>query len=157
MESERLYKEARRKALRSLTYRGRSAAELTAFLVGKGYEEEIVARVLEEMARLRYVDDHRLAREIIGRRLQQGYGPIRIGRELVNKGFDKHLIEQLLPVLYPREEEHSQAARCLEKKVKREGKPENHRQLGRWVNFLRRRGFSEQVIAGALEDILLNF
>ncbi len=154
MEPEQLYKEARRKALRALTYRGRSAAELTAYLTEQGYGEEVTARVLEEMTRLRYVDDQSLARELIGRRLRRGYGPVRIRRELAGKGFDKRLIEQLLPLLYPQEEERSQADRWLDKKEEREGRPENNRQIGRWVSFLRRRGFSEQAIAGAIKKYI---
>ncbi len=151
MESEKLYREARRKALGALTYRGRSAAELIAYLTGKGYSDEIATRVLKEMTRLRYVDDEALAREVIERRLRQGYGPFRIRRELFDKGFAKNLIEQLLTVLYPWEEECFQAARWLDKKEKREGRPENNRQIGRWASFLRRRGFGETAIGRAIK------
>ncbi|NMA92945.1 MAG: hypothetical protein GX973_07510, partial [Firmicutes bacterium] len=63
------------------------------------------------------------------------------------------LVEQLLPELYPREEECRQAAGWLEKKRRQEGEPEGQRQVGRWAAFLRRRGFSEQVILGLLEEL----
>lgn len=152
-EEEQQYRKARLKAIRALTYRGRSAAELVGYLVERGYGKGIARRVLEEMIRLKYVDDQKLARELIRGRLRRGYGPHRIRRELMSKGFEPCLVEQLLPELYPREEECRQAAGWLKKKRRQEGEPEGQRQVGRWAAFLRRRGFSEQVILGLLEEL----
>ena len=154
MEPDQLYKEARRKALRALTYRGRSAAELTAYLKDKGYDEKIADRVVEEMISLHYVDDPSLARDLVEQRLRRGYGPVRIRLEMKQKGFDKNLIEKLLILHYPQDMEYNLAAVLLEKKEEREGSPEGPRQIYRWANFLRRRGFSEQAVARAVKKYL---
>ena len=68
-------------ALRLLTVRDRSEAELGERLRLKGHDEEAIASVLERCLRLGYLDDRRFARERARALLRQGRA---VGRRLLD-------------------------------------------------------------------------
>jgi regulatory protein len=75
--------------------------------------------------------------------VEKGYGPVRIGRELREKGVEPELIEELLAA--PALDWLERAARVREKKFGR-GKATNYREQARQARFLQYRGFSSEQI-----------
>ena len=70
---------------RALAQRDRSRAELIARL-GSAAPAEIVAEVVADLERMGYVDDARLAASLAARRLEAGWGSLRIAADLQRLG-----------------------------------------------------------------------
>jgi len=83
-------------ALRCLTRREHGAAELKNKLLQKGYSSQESDEALASCQRLHYQSDERYTELVCRTRISQGYGPIRIQQELLSKGIDSALVEQVL-------------------------------------------------------------
>jgi SOS response regulatory protein OraA/RecX len=83
MEDE---KEARRKALRALSMRAHFPRELVRKLVGKGIEEVVAKRVVDELVKERR-DAFQDVRQFVARRREAGKSSKRIAQLLFQKGF----------------------------------------------------------------------
>ncbi len=85
---------AREYALRLLGLSDRSVEELACKLRARGFAEDVVRDVLDEMKSLGYLDDERCARHFAEvRATERGLGPARIRAELERRGFSRELAE----------------------------------------------------------------
>lgn len=105
-------KYARERALRLLTYRERSAAEMRARLLEDGYPEAVASDVVDALQRTGLLDDERFAR-MMARVLTQvrGMGRARALRELISKGVDAGLARACLDEALPPDAELEAAAK----------------------------------------------
>jgi regulatory protein len=87
---------ARERALRLLGYRERSVAELTRKLAEDGYSGRTVTAVVDRMVELGLVDDMRFARLWARGRVNAGYGPRRVLRELKERGLSPEVIDDAM-------------------------------------------------------------
>ncbi len=142
--------EALKRALKFLGYRARSEAEVRTKLTQLGFANKITEATLAKLRSLNFLSDETFARSwALGRVEGRGYGPLRIGRELSQKGIAKSLIVQILRESFNEEEVKERAKKLLEKRFK--GKDLGDRKiLHRAVNFLQRRGYRDSVIAEVL-------
>ena len=76
----------RAKALELLARREHSRLELRQKLIRRGYPSERVEPVLEQLAEERLLDENRYAELYACARADKGYGPLRIDRELRERG-----------------------------------------------------------------------
>ncbi|GGE24839.1 regulatory protein RecX [Marinithermofilum abyssi] len=140
----------RQAALRYIGHRPRTTEEVRRYLLGKGYEGEPVAEILQEMQRLNYLDDRRFAREWVeSRSTSKGYGPRLLRQELEQKGVSGQYIEEALDEL-DQEEERRLAEQAAEKRYRRLSNqpwPVVERRLG---HFLLRRGFPQPLVMDIL-------
>lgn len=83
--------EAREAALRLLARREHSAMELKTKLVGKGWPEDHVDRVIPALAEAGLQSDTRFAESFARQRAGRFYGPRRIVAELAQRGIDTGL------------------------------------------------------------------
>lgn len=126
-------------ALRFLSYREYSRAELRQKLCRKGYSEAAVEQVVEDLVKQGWQSDGRFAEMLARSRAEKGYGPCRIAQELRQHGIDSDVgVENgpdwnaLIQKIY----------------VKRYGEtiPDSLEERAARERFLRRRGFeSEQI------------
>jgi regulatory protein len=138
--------EALQSALRYLSYRARSEAELLAHLSRKGYSAAAREKALEKLRSLNYINDESFARSwALSRAAGRNYGPKRIERELTAKGVGQPLIRDVIGSTFAHGDEEKNAKNLLDKKFKginlRDPKA-----LRRASAFLARRGYSSQVI-----------
>jgi len=84
--------------LRLLARRDHSTQELRAKLGRKTNSTEVLERALSDFKRLGYLDDSRFARMVIASRHRQGYGPLRIRKELGSKGVSAKCPEIVLAI-----------------------------------------------------------
>lgn len=77
---------ARESALRALSRREHSAAELRHKLAQRGHEPESIAAVVAQLAEAGWQSDPRYAEMLVRNRVEQGYGPLRIRAELSAAG-----------------------------------------------------------------------
>ncbi|TYL48674.1 regulatory protein RecX [Marinomonas sp. IMCC 4694] len=85
-------------ALSFLSYREHGTKELATKLKNKGYPEEDIAKTLERLQDMNYLNDQRFADIFVRSRISKPLGVIRIMQELGQKGINsdiaKHAIEE---------------------------------------------------------------
>lgn len=89
----------RTKALELLARREHSRLELRQKLIQRGYPSERIEPVLEQLAEERLLDENRYAELYACARADKGYGPLRIARELRERGVPDALVAATLAML----------------------------------------------------------
>ena len=143
--------EALKRAYKFLSYRPRSEAEVRTKLGQLGFPQKSVDTTLEKLRSLSLLNDEAFARGWArGRAEGRGYGPLRIERELRQKGIAKSVIGQIVQETFGPQEEKERARALLKKRFR--GKDLGDRKvLHRAVGFLQRRGYRNAVIAEVLK------
>src|SRR3989304_3340299 len=89
--------EALQRAFKFLSYRPRSEAEVRTKLNQLGFPRKSVDTTLEKLRTLSLLNDEAFARDWArGRAEGRGYGPLRIERELRQKGIEKSDIQEVV-------------------------------------------------------------
>ncbi len=141
-----------RRALRLLTIRPRSRAELAARLL-QDAPTEVVHRTLDRLQAEGLLDDERFARLwATSRRVVHRFGAARIRRELLQKGVDRETAEKVLRELDPADEV-ALAEEAARRRLKRYAGLDRTTAVRRLFAFLVRRGFSTSTILRALGGI----
>ena len=146
--------EALKRALRFLSYRARSEAEVRSKLARSGFPQRVIEATLSRLRSLKLVNDETFARSWAQTRAEnRGYGPLRIKRELGQKGISQSLIGRVLQETFNQEEEKQRARKLLERRFRGEDLSDL-KILRRAVDFLRRRGYRDSVIGEVVKQPL---
>lgn len=140
---------ARERALRLLSYKERSEAEITRRLTDDGYPEEVAEGVVASLAETGLLDDRRFA-EVYARTLVrvQGFGRARAHRAMTKRGIPDDLASAALELHAPLNHEADRALSAASRLLKTGDTPE--RLAGRLV----RRGFStSHALAAARQTV----
>ncbi len=142
--------EALKCAFRFLGYRARSEEEVWVKLAQMGFSEKSIKAALERLRVLNILNDEDFARGwALGRAKGREYGPLRIEKELRQKGISRSLIRPILEEAFAEQGEKERARRLLGKKFK--GKDLSDRKVvGRAIASLQRFGYRNTVIAELL-------
>lgn len=89
----------RAKGLELLARREHSRLELRQKLIQRGYPAEAVATALEQLVAERLLDERRYAEIYASSRADKGYGPLRIARELRERGIPDELTNAVIAAL----------------------------------------------------------
>lgn len=87
---------ARAKALELLARREHSRLELRQKLIQRGFPSDHIEPVLDQLMEERLLDEARFAEIYACSRADKGYGPLRIGRELRERGVAQALVDTVL-------------------------------------------------------------
>ena len=146
--------EAFNRAVKFLSYQARSEAEVRAKLAQRGFPRGTVEGTLHKLRSLNLLNDGNFARARALSRVEgRGYGPLRVERELRQKGIAPSLIAEILDETLNRQQGKERAKQLLEKRFR-------GRDLGdakvfrRAAAFLQRRGYRDSVIAEILKQPL---
>lgn len=137
-------------AVRLLARREHSAWELTTKLLKKSYSAEEIQGALQECQRLGLQSESRFVESVLRTRIAQGYGPLKIRRELQNLQVDENLINDTLQ--YEQDNWQACAKRVWEKKYKNHG-DFSYMGLQKQKQFLLYRGFASDTITALFKDI----
>lgn len=138
-------------AIRLLSYRPRSRAELQQRLTQKGYAVQTVEEALGRLERSGLVDDSAFARYWVENRAQGSpRGQPFLHRELAQKGIDRQVIDQALADY----DEEAAAAQVAEKIARRLHGFDPAIVRRRLVDALKRRGFAYDVIEPLIARML---
>ena len=151
MPDPEAFKKAKNQALKYLSYRDRSKWEITQYLEKKQHSHLVIQQTLEYLESLDYVDDQRFA-------LQWGQFNInkkKLGRnrlylELLNKGIDREILENIMSTLYENNPEIELAKECASKKWESLKGVEAKKKKRRLFQYLKRKGFSADIIYQSL-------
>lgn len=151
-EARRRAKEA---ALRWLSQRARSRAEIRRGLERKGYAGEVVEAVLSELEQLDLVDDRQFTRAWVeARTMSRPMGSRRIVHELRQKGVAPEVIEAALQERATPEGELLLARVAARQAIRRLRDEEPAALRRKLAAALSRRGFSWSVVSQAIEELL---
>lgn len=147
-------KRAKNTAYRYLTIRPRSRKELADKLQDKEFSDQIIAAVLEHVARLGYLDDGKFAAQWAASRIRsRGFGRRRLEQELRLKGIGRDIIKETLNTLFEEAPEAATARKEAEKKLRTLTRFEPEVRRRRLAGFLERRGFSSDIIRTILHIV----
>ena len=136
-----------------LARREHSVKELTAKLVSRGIGSELIESVISRLIEERLQSDERFAEVYLRQRSLKGYGPVRIGVELRERGIDDSLISAQFRQAVDEGEIDwfERAAAAYAKKYG--GRPiEDIKERAKRMRFMQYRGFSHEQIATAIES-----
>ena len=141
-------KSALEKATELLSRQEQSSAFLRRKLLARNYDAAEVDEALAKLKKYNYLDDAETCQRQFEIFYSEGKLSVRqIIIKLIQRGFDKNFIEQLIP---EDSDEHERlvAGKWLEKKFTR---GENFDRAKAW-QFLATRGFDSEIISSAIED-----
>ena len=152
MKAQEERERVRTAALRLLRYRDRSIAEMRQRLRRKGFDPEVIADEIEQLIRERLLDDERFTGVWIRHKLNISHKGKRLVRaELAAKGIGAELFARVW------EEHVEQERRSAETWAKAKAEDYNlldsFERRGRIRQGLYRRGYSQEAIEEALEEI----
>jgi regulatory protein len=130
-----------------LARREHGRAELTAKLIQKGYDEELVGGLVATLAAEGLVSDERFVEALVSARRQRGYGPLRIRQEMKDKGVAEELIDRWVDP-----GDRDWIAQLQRVRVKKFGTmiPREYAERARQARFLQHRGFAAEQIRRVL-------
>ena len=133
---------ARAAALDALSRRDHSSEELRGKLLGKGYDAELVAELINQLRAEKFLDDGRYLENFVAYHAGRGQGPNRVRENLRHLGLPGAEIDATLAA-YP--DWLTQLKRAREKKFGT-SVPTNYADRQRQAQFLAYRGFSSAQI-----------
>ncbi len=141
-------------ALRLLTSRDHSCAELAQKLKKRGFGDQDIKLAINECIRLNYLDDERFSLTFLQQLVRKGYGPKQIQQRMRSKGISDAMIEEVLSHNFPESEQVETCRMTANKKlssvtfVAKSGE-----RNVRLYRFLYGRGFNPEVIRQVLDQI----
>ncbi len=144
--------DARNAALKYLSYRDRSTAEVRNKLREKNFEASEVDSAIDYLVRAGYLNDDRFADSLVNSRIRnKSWGPARISAELFSKGVSKETIRKVLPT---GETVERTAAEAFLKWLRKKGltPPLDVKESARAFRFLKGLGYPSYVIISVLGE-----
>jgi len=134
--------QAKDACLRLLTDRARSRSELETKLSGRGFEPEIITKVLDRLQEIGLIDDADFANQWVhSRHTYSGKGKRALAVELRLKGIDQDVASEALSQIDP-EDERERAAELVRRKLKNKPIDDRDKVTRRMVSMLARKGYS---------------
>ncbi len=130
-----------------LARREHSRSELHDKLLKKGCDEAIATETVNRLEQERLVSDDRFMESLIRARRNRGYGPLRIQKELQEKGVTAEAIERWLDVSG---REWLEDIRRVQRKKFGARLPKSYPERARQARFLQYRGFTYDQIQKVL-------
>ncbi len=155
IEADEEYVDAKQAALDYLAYKPRTEQEVRRKLQKQDVSRLVIDDVIARLYELEYLDDESYAHDYAHNRFSsKKYGPVRIRRELEERGVDRHLAETAVDELFADKDATAAAWEHAEKRWPRladEDDPRRRRQ--KLYRYLRRRGFTSDTIRPILDEL----
>lgn len=140
--------EARQIALKMLARREHSRCEIYNKILKKGCAEAIAAETVRQLEAERLLSDDRFMESLIQTRRNRGYGPLRIQKELQEKGVAPEAITHWLDAT---SRDWVDDIRRVQRKKFGARLPKNYTERARQARFLQYRGFTYDQIQQLLD------
>ena len=155
LERDEQYVDAKQAALDYLAYKPRTEEEVRRKLRQEDVPSPVIEDVIARLYELEYLDDEAYAHDYAHNRFSsKKYGPVRIRRELTERGVDRHLAEAAVNELFADEDATAAAWTHAEKRWPRlAGEDDPRRRRQKMYRYLRRRGFTSNTIRPILDEL----
>src|SRR5215212_4881011 len=152
-------KKARRRtfdrAIRLLTFKWRSIAELRERLLEKNWtNEEIVDDVIAKLEEYGYLNDEQFAKDFAASKIRQKPQGKRVLRQkLALKKVPKETVDAALEKVFEETPEAGLVEQAIKKRLRLKGKPETREDTKKFYDFLLRQGFSYDLVSSKMREI----
>ena len=156
--AQSVYEKTMQRALRLLSYKPRTVAELRERLREKEWaEEEAVEQVIARLRELNDLNDEEYAANFAATRLQmKPLGRSRLRRDLQRKKLSSPTIEQAVSDAYAEKPEEGLIDEALEKRIRLKGPPATREESAKLIAYLLRRGFSYDLVLQKVNEAQRN-
>jgi regulatory protein len=137
---------ARQAALRLLTGRARTRAELVARLGQRGFTDAAVDEALGRLEAVGLIDDAALAASYAEARAERGLHPSVVAAELRDRGVDADLAERAAAAAAPAAEQAERCEAVAASRLARLGGLDRATRARRLAGFLQRRGYPTDLV-----------
>lgn len=146
---------AKQTAFAYLAGRPRTEQEVRRRLQRKDFDEDAVEHAVERLYALHYLDDAAYARSFARERFQsKGYGPQRIRSDLMRRGVDRHLIDEVLATLRDEEDLVAEARAQAERRWPRLAcEPDPRKRKKKLADYLLRRGYTYETVFRVVDEV----
>jgi SOS response regulatory protein OraA/RecX len=141
-------------ALRLLTTRARTRAELRQRLEDRGFEAAAVAESLDRLERVGLVDDLALAETVAEGRAERGLDAPAIAAELRDRGVDPALAERAAQAAVPAEDRADRCRQVAQARLAQLAGLPAPTQLRRLATYLARRGYPPELAETVARDLV---
>lgn len=154
IERDEQYVQAKQRALDYLAHKPRTEEEVRRKLRRQDAPEAVIEDVVARLYELSYLDDEAYAEDYVRNRFaSKKYGPVRIRRELVERGVDRHTADAAVDDLFAEKDVRAAARTHAEKRWDRLSDEEPRRRKQKVYRYLRRRGFTSDTINPLLDEL----
>jgi regulatory protein len=154
VERDDQYVRAKQRALDYLAHKPRTEEEVRRKLRRQDAPESIIEDVVARLYELSYLDDEAYADDYVRNRFaSKKYGPVRIRRELVKRGVDRHAAEAAVDAFFDETDARAAAREHAEKRWSRLADEDPRRRRQKLYRYLRRRGFTSDTINPLLDEL----
>ena len=143
------------RAIRLLSYKWRSIAELRERLLEKNWtNDEIVDDVIAKLEEYGYLNDEQFAKDFAASKIRQKPQGKRVLRQkLAFKKIPKETAETALEKVFEETPEADLVEAAIKKRVRLKGKPETREDTKKFYDFLLRQGFSYDLVSSKMREI----
>lgn len=154
MSSQRDYDKVMARALKLLSVKSRTVAELRERLLERAVSEAVVDEVLARLQEWGYLNDEQFAADYSASRLQlKPLGRRRLARELEQKQVPELIIETALDQAYERADEESLIDQAIQKRLRSRGYPRHRQDAKSLFDYLVRLGFDYELVRRKVRDV----
>ena len=155
LERDEQYVDAKQAALDYLAYKPRTEEEVRRKLGQEDVPSPVIEDVIARLYELEYLDDEAYAHDYAHNRFSsKKYGPVRIRRELTERGVDRRLADAAVDELFAEVDVTAAAWTHAEKRWPRlAGEDDPRRRRQKMYRYLRRRGFTSNTIRPILDEL----
>ncbi len=147
MDEESKTKEALNAAYHILTYQSRSRKELELKLKKKGFENSIISKTLQYLQKNNYINDLEFALQFGKSKINHYfYGKRLLEKELLQKGIEAHITQEVIDRLYSETDEQKVAEQLATKRMRIYKNLNIEVAKHRLMGLLQRKGFSADII-----------
>ena len=148
------YEKTMNRALKLLSFKPRSIAELRERLLEKEWADAaIVDQVIARLIELRYLDDEQFAASFASSRLSvRPLGRTRLRRDLQRKKLPNEVTEQTLNQVYDGNAEEDLIDRAVAKRLRLKVVPTTPEATKKLFDYLMRRGFSYDLVRRKIRE-----
>lgn len=147
------YLRGKEKALRLLSLRSRTRAEIKTALGALSIDSTIRSGLIKELEELGLIDDRRFAREYVRVKTDvKRMGPHRLRHDMKRLGIAGEIVEEILDASFDSQRQETMAWDLVSRKLG-EG-PVDEKAVRRVSGFLRRKGFDYEVINRVSYELL---
>ncbi|HEX8248289.1 MAG TPA: RecX family transcriptional regulator [Pyrinomonadaceae bacterium] len=143
------------RAIRLLTFKWRSIAELRERLLEKNWtNEEIVDYVIAKLEEYGYLNDEQFAKDFAASKIRQKpQGKRILQQKLMLKKVSKETADAALEKVFEETPEAGLVEQAIKKRIRLKGKPETREDAKKFYDFLLRQGFSYDLVSSKMREI----
>jgi regulatory protein len=139
-------------ALRLLTVRAHSRAEILQRLVRRGFEPDPVEAALDRLERAGLLDDAAFAAELAASRTRRGYAASVVERDLRARGVERGTADEAAAAASPPDQEAERCTALAAEWAARHDGLDPRTAARRLAGYLARRGYTAGVVAAAVSS-----